>query len=351
VVGALIGRVAFKQRINARMAVGILLCLSASVMIGSTSLGAEAPAGMFWGLLVALGAAVGWGVEGAVAGYGTVLIDYQVGIAIRQLTAGLLNLGLFVPVLFWVAGQPGLLGPTLAAAVTSPPAIGLLAISGLFSFLSFGLWYRGNSMCGTALGMACNGSYSFFTPLACWLILGVALGQPGWGLAPTIWVAAAVMFCGLVLVAVNPLALLRGRELPFTLPPASAGAPDAPGAVGAPVPALSAGTATRAKPGAEPILPVNFVILRHLGDHGPADPDQLMAVLAQTACGGRTRRPSRQEVAEALAAAEKSGVLEVSGVGIGPSGDISIQYRPSPHGRAMIHRFIGPQPPPALPNP
>ena len=48
--------------------------------------------------------------------------------------------------------------------------------SGFFAYTSFSNWYRGNSMCGTALGMACNGTYSFFVPLCSWIIIGLIMG-------------------------------------------------------------------------------------------------------------------------------------------------------------------------------
>jgi uncharacterized protein (DUF983 family) len=78
-------------------------------------------------------------------------------------------------------------------------------VSGFFALFAYSLWYKGNSMCGTALGMASNGAYSFWVPFFCWLILGVFFGQDGWALEPIAWVAAVVMFLGILLIAVNPL--------------------------------------------------------------------------------------------------------------------------------------------------
>ncbi|MDR2373027.1 MAG: hypothetical protein LBD77_02760 [Bifidobacteriaceae bacterium] len=323
VVGAVIGRVLFKQAINARMATGIAICLTASLMIGSTSFGAEAPPTMALGLAIAFIAAVGWGVEGAIAGYGTVLIDYQVGITIRQLTAGIAGLGLFVPALCLTSGDAGLFGSLLGQAAGDGRSMALFAVAGLFSFLSFGLWYRGNSMCGTALGMACNGSYSFWTPLFCWLVLGLGFGQAGWAVAPIVWLAAPIMFVGLLMVAVNPLTLLTWRQSLFTdvvaLTGESRSAP-APDAAGRP-------------------LPVNYAVLRHVARSGAASADDVVAALAQSYRGRRSCQ--RAAVAESLAAAEKNGILEVRAVGLNAAGQVALEYRPTASGRAMIARFIG----------
>jgi drug/metabolite transporter (DMT)-like permease len=326
VVGAVIGRVVFKQAINGRMAAGIAICLTASLMIGSTSLEADAPPTMLAGLLIALVAAVGWGIEGAVAGYGTVLIDYQIGITIRQLTSGLLSLGLFVPVLCLMAGGDGLYGQVLGGALSDPRSLGLFAISALFCFLSFGLWYRGNSMCGTALGMACNGSYSFWTPLFCWLVLGIGFGWADQAVAPIVWLAAPVMFVGLVLVAVNPLELFGRpaslfRDVEIVPQPSGQDIQEEP------------------QPLTGRILPLNYAVLRRVAEQGTADADGLMNALA--ASYGERRVFRRELIGEALAAAEKNGVLEVSGIGLNSDGQVAIHYKTTPTGQTMIERFIG----------
>jgi hypothetical protein len=365
---------------------------------------------MLPGLLIALIAAVGWGIEGAVAGYGTVLIDYQIGITIRQLTSGILNLGLFVPVLCLIAGDNGLYGALLGGALGDGGALALFAVSGLFCFLSFGLWYRGNSMCGTALGMACNGSYSFWTPLFCWLVLGLGFGWAGQAVAPVVWVAAPVLFVGLVLVALNPLELLRWKDglfqdievVPVGALPASGGGglggspgsgtasdgdlavadaagsgragPDGAGSGGFGSGRVGmdragsdgagsggfglggagsdgagpgrfgsgrAGSGVAALSGRDRMLPLNYAVLRWVAVHGEADADLLVDALSAGYAGRRVFR--RPLIAEALAAAEKNGVLEIASVGLSPAGEVAVRYRPTATGQAMIERFIGRQ--------
>lgn len=221
-IGAIIGHFLFKQKLNFRMACGIALCVTASFMIGSTAFtGMELTDPMFLaGLGVALISALCWGIEGSVAGFGTSVIDYEVSITIRQATAGIFTLFILTPALFLVAGNLGLYPTMLIEALQGPifldgtvqlgnPLIFFL-ISGLAAGLSFGFWYKGNSMCGTALGMACNGAFSFWVPFFSMLICGMYLG---WGeaffLTPIQWAAAIVMVIGIFLIAVNPLDLFR----------------------------------------------------------------------------------------------------------------------------------------------
>jgi hypothetical protein len=68
-------------------------------------------------------------------------------------------------------------------------------------------------MCGAALGMSCNGMFSFWGPFWCWILLGVIYGIPGWTMPPVAWLAAVMMVVGIFTIAMNPLDLFkRERE-------------------------------------------------------------------------------------------------------------------------------------------
>ena len=213
-IGAILGRIFFKQKLSAHMVLGIVVCLFAAATIGGASLsaiGPEALVGCFFAFL----AAFGWGFEGCVAGFGTILIDYRIGIAIRQVTAGVLELFVVFPILAVVGGGFEMLGSIAGAALTSPAML-IFLISGFFAMPAFSFWYKGNSMCGAALGMACNGMYAFWGPLFIWVILG-ALNIGGMAadyppLSAIQWVGALIMIVGIFLIAVNPRKLFRNRR-------------------------------------------------------------------------------------------------------------------------------------------
>ncbi|MEW6696626.1 MAG: hypothetical protein AB1341_04645 [Bacillota bacterium] len=211
-IGAILARILYKQKLTPRMLLGIGICFIATLMIGSTSMSADAPEGLLLGLAIAFICAFGWGLEGCVAGYGTSMIDYEIGITIRQSTSGLANLIILVPVMAILAGNIGLAPSLMGQAVTSGPAIIWFVVSGFFAVFAYSLWYKGNSMCGAALGMACNGTFSFWGPFFCWLVLGVFAGQEGWALPPIAWAAAVVMALGIWIIAMNPLDLFRRKE-------------------------------------------------------------------------------------------------------------------------------------------
>ena len=160
-IGAVLGRIIFKQELNKRMIAGVITCVMASLIIGSTGVsGGEINKEMIIGMLIALIAAFGWGFEGVIAGYGTSLIDVEIGIMIRQTVSGLVNLVILVPVLSIMAGDFSYAPKLIGGALTNPQSLIFFVISGFFALFAFSLWYKGNSMCGAALGMACNGAYS-----------------------------------------------------------------------------------------------------------------------------------------------------------------------------------------------
>ncbi|AKN32831.1 membrane protein [Clostridium carboxidivorans P7] len=212
-IGAILGRILFKQKLTKRMLAGIGICVLSSFMIGSTSIGGDAPKGMFLGLCIAFIAALGWGFEGCVAGYGTSMIDSEIGITIRQAISGLSNLLILVPFFGLVFGNGIKFSTDLTIqAFTSGPAMIWFALSGLCAFVSYMSWYNGNSMCGAALGMACNGTYSFWGPFCCWIVLGVMGGMQGWTLPPIVWIGAVIMMFGILIIAMNPMDLFRKKE-------------------------------------------------------------------------------------------------------------------------------------------
>ncbi|WP_067516294.1 hypothetical protein [Endozoicomonas ascidiicola] len=211
--GAILAKFIFKQPLTPRILLGIAICFGASFMIAQSSLGGDAPEGMALGLVFGFIAALGWGFEGSVCGYGTSMIDSEVAITIRQVTSGLSNLIILVPIFGLMAGD-GMTASMVYQAFTSS-AMFWFAIAGFFAYLNFMLWYKGNGMCGAALGMSCNGAFSFWGPFFCWIILGAVFGIDGWEMQPIAWFAALLMVFGILVIAMNPMDLIKKKEMPI----------------------------------------------------------------------------------------------------------------------------------------
>lgn len=204
-VGAIIGRFLYKQKLSMGMILGIVTCFAAAVIIGSTGMtGMHFDGQTALGMLAALGAAIGWGIEGAVGGYACCMVDYEVAIIIRQCTSGLVNGLIFVSILSMIGG--GGIGAglkLLGTAMIDTPSIWMFFISGIFASFSFKFWYKGASMCGAALGMGCNGTYAFWGPLWCFIVIGLIFGVDGYAISARGWIGAVIMVIGIVILAIS----------------------------------------------------------------------------------------------------------------------------------------------------
>ena len=213
-IGAILGRVLFKQELNTRMMLGIVICFAASFMIASTSLSGNAPEGIAIGIFFGFIAALGWGFEGCVCGYGTSMIDSEVAITIRQVTSGLANLIILIPIFGMLSGTEDTFG-LVVQSFTDSSAMIWFALAGLSAYLTFMFWYKGNGMCGAPLGMSCNGTFSFWGPFCCWILIGVIFGIEGWALPPIAWAATVVMIIGIFVIAMNPMDLLKKKDVEY----------------------------------------------------------------------------------------------------------------------------------------
>ncbi len=205
-IGAIIGRLIYKQKLSLGMILGILICFAAAVLIGSSSMtdGLHFDGKAILGMTAAFCAALGWGIEGAVGGYACCIADYEVAIIIRQCTSGLVNGVILVPILSVMGGDGiGSGFKWLGAALTDAPSLWMFFVAGMFASFSFKFWYKGASMCGAALGMGCNGGYAFWGPLWCYIVIGLIFGVDGYAIPWQGWTGAVIMVAGIVILAIS----------------------------------------------------------------------------------------------------------------------------------------------------
>ena len=209
-IAAVLARFFLKERISARAMCGLVLCVAGAFTVGwSAPQGGVGGQAFYLGLGFAFLAAFGWGLEGCVGGYATSMIDPEIGITIRQLTSALTNLLVLVPLFAFIGGDSAF--GMIRTVFTDVDAMPWFIVAGFGAYFAFMLWYKGNAMCGTALGMSCNGAFSFWGPFFCWLVLGLWFGIDGYALAPIAWLAAVVMIVGIFIIAVNPLDFFRKK--------------------------------------------------------------------------------------------------------------------------------------------
>lgn len=339
-IGAILGRVFFKQGLEAHKVAGILVCLVAAALVGGASFASMGPEALL-GCLFAFLAAFGWGFEGCVAGFGTALIDYRIGIAIRQATAGVLELFVVFPVLAVIGGGMESVFALAGAALTSPSLL-VFAISGLFAMPAFSFWYKGNSMCGTALGMACNGMYAFWGPFFIWIIMGVlniggmAADYPP--LSPVQWIGALIMIAGIFCIAVNPAGLLR-RPSEANLPGESA-IVDTPNANAEPTAKLEQNDQPRQEEQLHlgETLPLYYAILKLFASGKSQNAADVVEALLPRYAEYKLLTP--KDVDEALATAKENGLLDEVGFALSAEGTLTARYQVTDFGKDMMQKYL-----------
>ena len=389
-IGAILGRILFRQELGAHKVAGIVICLVAGGLIGGASFAAIGPEALI-ACVFALVAAFGWGFEGCVAGFGTILIDYRIGIAIRQTTAGVLELLIMFPLLTLLGGDAASL-PAITAAALASPALPIFALSGFFAMPAYSFWYKGNSMCGAALGMACNGMYAFWGPFFIWIIMGVlnlggmAADYPP--LAPVQWIGALIMVGGIFFIAVNPASLVRrqsgqdgqrSEERHFgqdgqgilaggqkdgqaafagsrgsrgiqgiqdqgqvATKPSDASGPDATDSANKTpneTPNKTPATTERENESPRELIPLYYAIMKHFADGRRSCTAGVIAALEPLYNGYKLL--TRKDVDEALATAKENGLLDESDYDLDEEGNLRIYYQVNDFGSQMIERYIG----------
>ncbi len=193
--GAVFARIILKQKIQIRVGIGMLICVVGAIVINWVP-----PTGgsnFALGIICAFVAAVGWGLEGVLAAYGSAMIDSDIAINIRQGVSGLVDIFIILPII----GSLGLFNATILAG----EPVMWLAAAGLCAAVSFLCWYKSNSTIGCAVGMSLNITYVFWGVFFSILFLGTAV-------TPTIVVGSIVILTGAVLVSMNPMDLFKKKE-------------------------------------------------------------------------------------------------------------------------------------------
>lgn len=247
-IGALLGRIVLKERINVRVWIGIAACLVGAVfvalpdgpsaLIESFKSGNAGGMNFYIGCLFALGPAIGWAAEGVISCFGMDMIDPDIAIWIREFFSS--AIAMFTTVLVVSIIAAGVVGNVYVTdnvashvSYTTHWYLGwqvfftsftkldtliwiiIAAASGGFSYV---FWYRALNMIGTGRAMAFNVTYALWSVpagLLCQPIAKTFLGyDTGYAslVTGTVLFGVALVTVGAILVVVNPKELMKLRN-------------------------------------------------------------------------------------------------------------------------------------------
>jgi drug/metabolite transporter (DMT)-like permease len=192
IVGALLARLWYNERITRQAALGIIIIVAGGVIIFAPGIAGEFTGAGTGGLLGYIGGAlafVGWGIEGAVAGRALDVSAPDVGLTLRFTAEVALWIVVAVPITLALAGAR--LFEVIGATLANPTNLLLLVLLGLTFGFCYVSWYKSFPLIGVGRGQAIAALYG---PLALvWLYI-FTLEPPGWQFAVGAVVAVAGSF-------------------------------------------------------------------------------------------------------------------------------------------------------------
>jgi drug/metabolite transporter (DMT)-like permease len=194
VIGAILARIFLKQKISIRVAAGMSVCVVGAILIGYAPPSGDVLPNFYLGLICAGIAAFGWASEGVLSVAGMAMVDPEVAINIRQITSGTVFSLVVLPIIGGYA--------LYAQVLTTPNIMMVIAAAALAGSISFLAWYKANSSIGVAKGMALNSTFSLWGIVFPFFISGLVI-------TTNLVIGAIAVFCGAILVVMNPMELIR----------------------------------------------------------------------------------------------------------------------------------------------
>lgn len=187
VIGSILARQWYGEQISKRAWMGILVIIVGGLTIFVGGAIAEISAGnlSYLGYIGGLMAALGWGIEGAIAGKGLDIAEPDVGITIRFLGENLLYWVILIPIAA-IAGYPIL---EYALQAFTPLALVVLGFAGITFGFCYVCWYKSFPLIGVGRGQGIGNLYGLCAVIFMYLFMAQV---PAW----TVLVGGALCVLG-----------------------------------------------------------------------------------------------------------------------------------------------------------
>ena len=197
VVGSTVARLWYGEKISRRAAAGIIIIVFGGISIYAGGLISELATGsiQWFGYLGGLMAAVGWGLEGAVAGKGLDLAEPDSALTIRFIAETIYWWIIVIPILS-LLGFPMF---TYVLQIFDPLVILVLMFAGITFGFCYVTWYKSFPLIGVGRGQGIGNLYGLFAVVFVFLFFGTS---PGW----------AIILGGILCVAGSMLMFTESTE-------------------------------------------------------------------------------------------------------------------------------------------
>lgn len=210
IIGAFVGRILFKERMNVRVWIGVVIAVLGVLIVSYSPPSGDYPYFVI-GLLFSIFASIGWGLEGVCATYAADMTDSSTACGIyRTFGSALMTFAILVPLFGVLAGDVGA-GFKIAvqsfADVTPVVWIAVAAIAGGLSYVAI---YNAFPRTGVARSLTVNVTYTLWSiPVG---FLFAAVGLSHYDIAGRAIIGCIIIFVGVALVIGNPKELVKLRD-------------------------------------------------------------------------------------------------------------------------------------------
>lgn len=177
IVGATLARLWYQEKITKRAAIGIFIIMAGGITVYAPGIIGEFTGTGDSGWLGYLGgamAALGWGIEGAIAGRGLDVADPDVGITVRFTAEVIYWVALILPSIYLFTDQPV---AELVWATFNWGAMGWLILAGVTFAFCYVSWYKSFPLIGVGRGQAIAALYGLFAVI---FLAAFTLKFPQW---------------------------------------------------------------------------------------------------------------------------------------------------------------------------
>lgn len=211
ILTAIVGRIVFKETLNSRMIIGIIIAVAGIVTLGYAPPSGDYPY-FYLGLFIAALAPIGFTLEGIVATYATDMADPNVAVSLcRSFGSALLNLCIMLPLFSTISGDISTGYTIVGNAISNPVVLAILAFAALSGGFSYLTTYIAFNLSGPTRTLAVVNTFGVWSiPVG---FIFAAFGVMEYGITTQAIIGAFVVLIGVTLVVANPKDLVQLREV------------------------------------------------------------------------------------------------------------------------------------------
>lgn len=211
IVGAIAGRILFKEKMNARVWIGIVAAVIGVLIVSYAPPEGDQYPFFVVGIIASIFSSIGWGLEGVCCIYAADMTDSQTACGIyRTFGSFVMTAIILIPIFGGINGDIFAGFKMIGDAFSAGTPILWIIGAALFGGLSYMCIYNAFPKAGAGRSLAVNVTYTLWSIPVGFLFLALGISQ--YAITGQAIIGCIITFIGVVLVIGNPKELINLRE-------------------------------------------------------------------------------------------------------------------------------------------